>query len=494
MVFKNYLIFDFGASNGRAVVASFNGKKFLLDEVHRFDNRPVYIGENLFWDVLGLYSELKISIQKSLNKYSNIESLGIDTWGSDFGLLDKNGKLISNPINYRDEQSLRDSKSLYRIIDERELFGLTGADISPIFDLFRLYSLKKNDETAIRHAKTYLSVGDLLNYFLTGKSFNEFTRFTTNVIYNQRVKKIETSILERLGLSKEIFPGFIYPGQKIGDIYGKVSRELEIKPFSVITPSSHDTASAVAGVPSINKDIRWGFISLGTWACLGIENNKVLISDDIYNCKFLNEAGVEDTNIFAKNINGSWIIQQCRNKWLKKKEIYWDEIVALTEKANPFSSFIDVDQPQFKAQQVDMPAIIRDYCKNSGQKIPSSIGDVSRCVYESLCLKFRYYLKFLEKFSGQQLELLHITGGGAQNRLLCQWISNATGKRVIVGPIEATSIGNLLIQLKANTEINNIEEGRRLNYASSKLYEYVPMESAKWEEVYNRFVNLISKR
>jgi len=491
---KNYLIFDFGASNGRAAIASFDGSSFDLEVTHRFENRPVFAGGTLYWDFLRLFSELKIGIQVSKRKFADIRSLGIDTWGADFGFLDENGKLISNPINYRDEQSAKDSGSLYKIIDGRELFELTGAWTIPIFDLFRLYSQKINNSTAINNAKTYLPIGDLFNYFLTGNTFNEFTRFTTTVLYNQKAKKIESSIFERLGLPKEIFPGFIYPGQKVGDISGESARELEIDSFPVIAPATHDTASAVAGIPAVDKKMKWAFISLGTWACMGIENNEVLISDDIYDSVFSNEAGVEDTNIFVKNINGLWIIQQCRERWLKEKEISWDGIVELSKDAAPFASFIDVDQPQFAGLQADMPGVIRDYCRETGQKKPGSIGEISRCAYESLSLKFRHYFELLERFSGQKLELLHLVGGGTQNRLLCQWISDAIGKPVIAGPTETTAVGNLLMQLKADGEINSIEEGRRLSRTSSKIYEYSPRETAKWDGAYNRFINITSKK
>ncbi len=491
---KNYLIFDFGASNGRAAVAGFDGSGFDMEVTHRFENRPVFAGGMLYWDFLRLFSELKIGIQVSKRKFANIRSLGIDTWGADFGLLDKNGKLISNPVNYRDEQSVKDSESLFKIIEDRELFELTGAWTNPIFDLFQLYSQKINNSTAMSNAKTYLSIGDLFNYFLTGNTFNEFTRFTTTVLYNQKAKKIENSIFERLGLPKEIFPDYIYPGQKVGDISSKAAMELEIDPFPVIAPAMHDTASAVAGIPAVDKNIKWAFMSIGTWACLGIENKEVLISDDIYDSVFSNEAGVEDTNIFVKNINGLWIIQQCRERWLKEKEISWDEIVGLSKDAAPFTSFIDVDQSQFAGLQADMPEVIRDYCQDTGQKKPDSIGEISRCVYESLSLKFKHYFKLLERFSGQKLELLHLVGGGTQNRLLCQWISNATGKPVIAGPMETTAVGNLLMQLKADGEINSIEEGRRLNRASSKTYEYSPRETAEWDGAYNRFISITGKK
>ncbi|MCJ7615336.1 MAG: FGGY-family carbohydrate kinase, partial [Desulfobacterales bacterium] len=423
----------------------------------------------------------------------NISSLGLDTWGADFGLLDAGGKLLSNPINYRDEQSARDSESLFEIIPGRELFGLTGAWCIPLFDLFQLYSLKKNDSASLKSAKTYLSIGDLFNYFLTGEIFNEFTRFTTSVLYNQRERKIEESLFKKLGLPAEIFPEMIYPGQKVGNISNEVTGELGIDTFPVIAPAIHDTASAVAGIPVKDGKKKWAFMSLGTWACMGVENNKVLISDEIYDAVFSNEAGVEDTNIFVKNINGLWVIQKCREKWLKDKDISWDGIVDLSREAAPFASFIDVDQPQFAQPQIDMPRIIREYCKKTGQSQPDSIGEVARCVYESLALKFRYYFEILARFSGQKFEVLHLVGGGTQNKLLCQWISDVNGIPVISGPAETTAVGNLLMQLKADGEIANIEEGRKISLKSSAIDRYEPQNKTKWDEIYNKYLKIIKK-
>ena len=488
---KNYLIFDFGASNGRAAVASFDGSKFKMEVTHRFDNRPVFAGGTLYWDILRLFSELKIGIQASLKKYENVSSMGLDTWGADFGFLDAGGKLISNPINYRDEQSAKDSESLFKIIPRRELFELTGAWCIPLFDLFQLYSLKKNNSVALKNARTYLSIGDLFNYFLTGKIFNEFTRITTSVLYNQREKKIEESFFEKLGLPREIFPRTIYPGQKVGNISDEVARELEVDPIMVIAPAIHDTASAVAGIPVVDGKKKWAFMSLGTWACMGVENYEVLISDEIYGATFSNEAGIEDTNIFVKNINALWVIQKCREKWLKDRDISWDGIVDLSRKASPFASLIDVDQPRFAQPQIDMPRIIRDYCKKTGQSQPGSIGEVARCVYESLALKFRYYFGILAKFSGQEFEVIHLVGGGTQNKLLCQWISDATGIQVIAGPTETTAVGNLLMQLKADGEIDNVEEGRKISLASSEVGKYEPQDKAKWDEAYSKYLEMM---
>jgi len=491
---KDYLVFDFGASNGRAVLASFDGSGFDLEVTHRFGNRPVWAGGTLYWDILRLFSELKQGIQASLARTGDLRSMGIDAWGADFGLLDDRGVLMANPVNYRDGQSIKDAGSLFSIISGRELFELTGADINPIFDLFKIFSQKKNNPSSSSHASTYLPIGDLLNYFLTGRAFNEITRFTTSIIYNQKEKKLETSILERLGIPEHIFPRLILPGSRVGDISGVVSGELGISPFPVIAPAMHDTASAVAGIPLSSQNMKnWAFISLGTWACMGMEGRDVLIDDSVYEARFINEAGVEGTNLFVKNINGLWVIQQCRERWLKEEDISWDGIVEKAVKARPFASLIDVDRQCFMDAQADMPRVIQDFCRKTGQHVPETTGEISRCVYESLALKFRYYLGRLQDLEGREAGLLHIVGGGTQNRLLCQWIADATGKQVEAGPTETTAVGNLLMQLKADGEIKDIKEGREMCRGSSKVLHYSPGDTDIWDEAYNTYLGITGK-
>ena len=493
MAYKNYLIFDFGASNGRAAVARFDGQKFDLETTHRFDNRPVYAAGTLYWDMLRLYSELKIGIQSSVKKYKSITSMGIDTWGADFGLIDKSGKLTSNPVHYRDEKRSIDSASLFKIISREELFKLTGAMVSPIFDLFHLYSLKLQKATEFVNGNIFLTIPDIFNYLLTGKTYNEYTRLTTTIMFNQKEKKLEDSIFERLGLPKGIFPEIIMPGEKIGNISGNVCAELEIEIMPVIAPVTHDTPSAVAGIPVSGKEKNWAFISMGTWCILGLETETPIINNESLEAGFSNEGGAEGLNLFVKNITGLWIIQQCRERWIKDKgsNISWDDIVKASFSAAAFKSFIDVDDTVFSKPQVDMPGVLQNYCRDKGQKIPEGIGEISRCIYESLAMRFRHNLDKLEKFSGKKVELLHLVGGGIQNRLLCQWTSDAAGIVVAAGPVETTSVGNLIMQLKGTGEIKSLEEGRKISLFSSKVIIYEPKDKNRWDEAYSRYLKIL---
>ncbi len=492
MTQKNFLIFDLGASNGRAIVAEYDGRKFNTEVAHRFDNRAVFATGTLYWDMLRLYSELKIGIQSSVKKYKDITSMGIDTWGADFGTIDKDGKLISNPVHYRDERRAQDSGSLLEVIPAKKLFELTGSMIHPYYDLFHLYSLKVQKAPEILNADKLLSIADILNYFLTGETFNELTRITTGVLYNQMEKKMEESIFKKLDLPRDIFPPLVTPGKKIGSLSSAVTKELEVGPIPVILPASHDTASAVTGIPVKEKDSKWAFISMGTWFCMGIENEAPLISDEIFEKVFFNEAGVEGNNLFVKNVNGLWVIQQCRERWLKEKEgLSWDEIVKLSSKAAPFRSFVNVDEPQFAKPQTNMPQVIRDYCKKTGQPVPGTIGEVARCAYESLAIGVKYYFKYFEKFTGRNTEVLHLVGGGTKNKLLCEWITNSTGMAVIAGPIETTAVGNLLMQLKAEGELKSLEEGRQISLDSSEVFHYQPENTSQWDEALEKYLKII---
>jgi len=493
MAFKNYLIFDFGASNGRSSIARFDGNKFDMEVTHRFDNRPVYASGTLYWDILRLYSELMIGIQSSVKKYKDITSMALDTWGADFGFIDSNGKLISNPVHYRDEKRKVDADSLYKIIPRKELFELTGATIIPIFDLFHLYSLKLQNAPEFVNGDRFLTMPDIFNYFLTGRAYNEYTRITTSIMYNQKEGRWENKIFDRLDLPRDIFPEIIKPGEEIDNISNKVCSELEIETIPVIAPAAHDTPSAVAGIPVVSKNKNWAFISMGTWCIIGQETEGPIINDQAFNADFSNEGGVEGTNLFVKHITGLWIIQQCREKWIKdsNRDISWNEIVKLSSDAEPFKSFIDVNDPIFSKPQVDMPETISKYCKEKGQGVPGSIGEISRCVYESLAMKFKHDLNKLEKLTGKKIELLHLVGGGTQNKLLCQWTADAAGIPVTAGPAETTSVGNLIMQLKASGEIKTLDEGRKISLNSSEVTNYKPEDGHRWSEEYSRYLKIL---
>lgn len=494
---KNFLIFDFGASNGRASVGNFDGNRFEIDIVYRFDNNPVYATGTLYWDFLRLYGELKNGITMAFKKYgSNIISLGIDTWGCDFGFIDRNGKLISNPIHYRDVKRNSVCQDLFKIIPEEEIFSLSGSPLFTVNSVFNLFALKKFDFLELRTAYKYLMIPDLFNYFLTGAAFNEYTDAATTCMCNQVEKKWESKIItDVIGVTLDIFCEIVQPGTIIGMIKDDVAKELEIKPINVVAPSTHDTPSAIAGTPVIDKGKKIAFISLGTWGVVISETNKPLINSEIFKSGFGNEAGVENTNLIYKDITGLWIIQQCMLTWKKEKDsnFGWNDIDNLYPKADRFMSFIDVDDPTFVLASSDMTETVKSYCRKKGQRAPETIAEISRCLYENLVFKIRQNIETLQKIKGEEIGLIHISGGGSKNSLFCQWISNCLGIPLDSGPVETTSIGNMIMQLKAAGEIKSLKEGRQISYNSSIVIHFEPDLKQKdiWDEAYNTYLNVI---
>ena len=494
MVSKNYLVFDIGASSGRASVVKFYGKKFEIELIYRFETEPVYDLNTLSIDILAIYSNLKKSILYSINKYKNINSIGIDTWGSDFGFIDKNGNLISNPIHYRDKKRIEFSKKLYRVITKKEIFKLTGGNpVTLAFSIFNLYYLKETQAIELMYGYKYLMLPDILNYLFTGRIYNELTNMTTTFLYNQLDNKLEEKILERIGVSIDLFPKMIKPGTKIGEIKKNICKELDIKPIQIIAPATHDTASAVVSIPVLNNKTNWLFISMGTWCLLGAETENPIINDEVFKNGFLNGAGVEGLNMLYKVIGGPWIINQCKYQWSKEKndEVSFEEIDRVTNLALPFKSFIDVDNEFFFKYNKNMPERIREYCNRRGQNVPNDIGSIARCVYESIAMKIKFNFILLTKILNKNIELIYLIGGGIKNKLLCQWIANSTGIPVFIGPAEATSIGNFLIQLKGSGEIKELLEARELSLNSMILDCYEPGDKNKWSEEYSNFLKMI---
>jgi sugar (pentulose or hexulose) kinase len=494
MATRDYLVLDFGGSNGRAVLARFDGKRFTLEVTHRFDNRPVRLAGTLYWDILRLYSELKIGLQKSLKVSPHIRSIGLDTWGVDFGLIDSKGKLLCNPVHYRNERRHAAAAELFRIIPEREMFRRTGLFVLSIASICDLYAMKLDDASELAAASRLLMTPDLFNYFLTGERSNEFSIATTTMAFDQTAKKWDSWILDRLGIPEHLFSPVVMPGAQIGCLRPEVQRELETDAIPVIAPCSHDTASAVAGLPVVDQERTWAFLSLGTWAVVGQETPSPVISSEVFDARYGNEGGAEGKNFLANNITGLWIMQQCREKWMKEDggDLPWDGVVKSCLEAPRFQSLIDVDYPQFASVQSDMPGVIADYCARAGMGAPSGRGEMARCIYESLALKFRRRLEQLQLFTGKRVELLHMGGGGTQNAALCQWTADAAGVPVAAGPVETTVAGNLIMQLKGTGEIAGLKDGREIVARSSESHTYIPRDSAAWDEANARYRSIFA--
>jgi len=340
-----------------------------------------------------------------------------------------------------------------------------------------------------KNASKFLMLPDLFNYFLTGKYTNEYTNNTTSLMYNQVKGDWEEKLLDIVGLDKSYFSEVIQPGTKVGDLKQSICDELEIGSIPVIAPSTHDTASAVAGIPVVDKSKNYGFISMGTWGCVIKETKDPIISNEVMEIGYANEAGVE-SNLFFKNIAALWLIQQCRDRWVKdhNKDISWDDIVQEAKDKKILKTLIDVDEPVFMLPQNDMPQVICDYAKKNGQPIPSDMGEIARTVYEGIALKARYNVEYLERFTGRKIEKIHMMGGGTKNKLLCQMISDSCRVPVDTGPTETTTVGNLLMQLKADGEIDDLGQGRQISLNSSKIENYLPQDENIWDEAYEIYL------
>ncbi|MDD3404069.1 MAG: rhamnulokinase [Hespellia sp.] len=492
---RNYMIVDLGASNGRVIVAAYQGDKFSFDIVHRFDNVPVFANEGeYFWDILHIFSDIKVGIRKALEKYPDIVSVAIDTMGCDFGFVSANGRLMGNPTHYRDESQHKMAEKLHSILSEEELFELSQGPCNRIMGIYKLFSLKERHTFEYEHAKYLLMIPDLLNFLLTGKITNEFTNATMTLMVNQKDRCWEEKICDKLDLRKDIFTPLTEPGTNIGPIRESICKELGIRPINVVVPATHDTASAVAGIPVTQQDKNWAFVSLGTWALAGIEMDEPFTDSRVVPLEFGNEGGVEGKSMLLKNINGLWVIQRCRQRWNEEagEEVSWNDITKAANEAKEITSVFDVDDEEFSLFQSNMPKTIQDYCKRTGQEIPETMGEIARCAYLSLAMKTRDCLHAVYKIIGKDLELLHLLGGGTQNRLLCQWISNAVGVPIVAGPTETTSVGNLIFQLLADKQIASVEEGRALCAASSNLYTCEPDGKREyWDDIYAHYVKIV---
>ena len=492
-VTRNYLALDLGASGGRAIIGRFDGERLTLEEVHRFANGPVHIpsarGDSLHWDTLRLFVEIQEGLKKAVACCgSELISLGIDTWGVDYGLLDRNDRLVGLPYHYRDSRNDTMMAEAFRRVPREEIFAATGIQFMQLNTLFQLLAQQVEDPEVLARTRTLLMMPDLLNFWLTGQKVSERTIASTSQALDPHRPAWATGLLERLGIPTHYLPTIVEAGTVLGGLLPAVIDETGAKQVRVVAPGSHDTASAVAAVPAESAD--YAYLSSGTWSLMGVETKQPVINADALAFNVTNEGGVCDTIRLLKNIAGLWIIQECRRTWAAEGQaLSWDDIVRHAAVAQPFVAQIDVDAHDFLAPG-DMPARIREYCRRTDQTVPEGVGPIARVVYESLALKYRRVLEMMEALVGKRIGVLHIVGGGAQNRLLNQLTADAIGRPVVAGPFEATAVGNLLMQLLATGAVGSLAEGRALVRRSFDTETYSPEDAAAWDEAYARFRSL----
>lgn len=483
-----FLAFDLGAESGRAVVGHFDGERLRLEDAHRFTTGPTRILDTLYWDALRLFSECKRGLGLAVAAHGpDLAGLGIDTWGVDFGLLAKDDSLLGNPRHYRDHGNDGMLEAAFALAPRETIFDRTGIQFMQINTLYQLLALQQRQSPLLESAQTLLLMPDLFNFWFTGVKATEFSIASTSQMVDPRSRTWAKDLLGTMGLPTHLLTEIVLPGTLLGSLRSDIAAEFGCRPLPVYAPGEHDTASAVAAVPAETPD--YAYISSGTWSLVGVEARQPRISAETLTANFTNEGGVCDTIRLLKNVMGLWLVQECRRAFARQgKEVSYAELTALASQASALGPLVDPDDIAFLAPS-DMTAAIADFCTRTGQSIPQGQGALVRCCLESLALKYRWVLDKLEQFRGRPIATVHIVGGGTQNRLLCQLTADASQRTVIAGPVEATALGNILMQAIGKGLIGSLAQGREVVRRSVELQRYEPSkETDRWDEAYARFL------
>jgi len=481
----NFLAIDLGAESGRTVLGKLKDGELAIIETHRFPNGPVRLPDGLHWDILRLWSEIQAGIAATIKDCTWLDSLGVDTWGVDFALLEKKGALLGNPFHYRDARTDGMMDEAFRRMSREMIFANTGIQFLQLNTLYQLLAIVLKESPVLESAQTFVTIPDLLNYWLCGEITNEFTNSTTTQCMDPIRRDWSAAVLKAMGIPTHLFGPVTAPGTPIGMLLPDIAEETGADGVQVVLPACHDTGSAVVAVPAQNQDFAW--ISSGTWSIMGAEVRQPALEPKALQCNFTNEGGVFGTWRLSKNIMGLWLIQECRREWQRQgKDHSYDEMTCLAAEAEAFLAVIDPDDDSF-FRPGDMPQRIREYCRNTRQRVPQTKGEILRVALESLALKYRWVLERTEELSGKQLDPIHIIGGGTKNRLLNQLTADATGRVVVTGPVEATAIGNVLMQAVGLGYLNSLAEAREIVRNSFDVEEYHPGNREGWDEAYSRF-------
>jgi rhamnulokinase len=485
------LAYDLGASSGRALLGRLTDDKLVVEELHRFPNDPVQVGDRMYWDILRLFHEIKQGLLKAKHRGIELQSMGIDSWAVDFGLIGKSGELLGNPYHYRDSHTEGMMEDVMLKFGKEQLFLRTGLQFLPFNTIYQLAALKKARSPILEQADLLLMIPDLLRYFLTGEKKGELTNASTTQLLNPLTKQWDQELMQALGLAPGILPETVEAGTPIGVLSQQVCMELGVPSIPVIAVGEHDTASAVAGVPAVGSS--FAYISCGTWSLLGTELPDPILTEQALSWNFTNEGGVYGTTRLLKNIMGLWIIQECKRAWDKEgKSFSFAELSLLAEQSKPFQSMINPDDLMF-LNPAHMPKQIQQYCCETKQIVPQNEGEIIRSVIESLALKYRLTLDRTEQLTDQRFNGLHMVGGGINNKLLCQFTANAIGRQVWAGPVEASAIGNLVVQYIALGQITDLQEARAIIKRSFPLQSYEPQLRDLWEKAYADFLSFIGE-
>jgi rhamnulokinase len=483
-----FLAIDLGAESGRAIVGNISDD-ITLNEIHRFPNGPVRVADHIHWDVLRLWAEIQNSLRIAARSAGDsLAGIGLDTWGVDFGLLDASDRLIGNPYHYRDARTNGMIEAACQILPREEIYNQTGIQFMQLNTLFQLFAMRQENDPALQSARTLLTMPDLLNFWLTGRKVSESTICTTTQCYNPRQKRWAFELLAAFDIPQSVFQPIVQPGTVLDRLRASVAEEASCECIPVIAVGCHDTASAVAAVPAEGSDFI--YISSGTWSLIGIESDQPIINANSLNYNLTNEGGVCDTTCFLRNIMGMWLLQESCRQWVKAGRKYsYDDLTNLASETPAFQSIIFVGDNRFLAP-ANMVECIQSFCRETGQPIPQTDGEIVRCILESLALEYCWGTEKLRELSGKRLPIIHIIGGGSRNRLLNQFTADATNCEVIVGPVEAAAIGNILLQAIALGQLSSLREGRALVRSSFNVTAYQPSNRQPWDDAYSRYLTL----
>jgi rhamnulokinase len=489
-----YLAVDLGASGGRVLAGEFDGEQLRLEELHRFENGAVLAAGHFQWDVLRLWSEITSGLRSAASKFGRqVQSVGVDSWGVDFGLVGRNDTLLGNPFSYRDRRTEGMMDRAFATVSREQIFEQTGLQFMPFNTLYQLLAMRIERSPLLNVAESFLMIPDLFHWMLTGVKANEATNASNTQFYNPTRRSWANELLAALDLPIDILGELVDPGTKLGRLRSDVAADTGLSDVEVVLPGTHDTASAVMAVPASGAaggPPDWCYISSGTWSLMGVELPEPVINERCRQLNFTNEGGIGQTTRLLKNITGLWLVQECRRIWALAGQKYsWDELSRMAEASPALVSLINPDDPSLTAP-ANMPDAIREFCRRTNQPVPEAPGAVVRCALDSLGLKYRYVLEALEDLTGQRLTTIHIVGGGVQNRLLCQLTADACSRTVVAGPAEATAIGNLMTQAITAGAVGSIAEAREVIRRSFPVEVYQPRDAERWSAAYGRMVAL----
>ena len=491
MAEKKFLAFDLGAESGRAIIGTLTGGRITLQEMHRFANPCGKINGHFYWGLIGQWEELKIGLRKAAaaTGATQLSGIGVDTWGVDFGLLDKNGEILGNPSMYRDPRTDGIIDKVCKKVGRDRVFEATGIQFLQFNSLFQIYAMKLAKSPLLKVADKLLFIPDLFHYLFTGVKKNEFSIATTSQMYDPRAKAWATGLLEELKLPTKILCEIVPSGTILGGLKKDVADECGVGPIPVITPASHDTASAVAAVPAEGQD--WCYISSGTWSLMGVELDAPVINEKSLKYNYTNEGGVRGSIRFLKNIMGMWLVQECRRQWQKEgHEHNYADLANMATEARPFAALLNPDHGPFLSPG-EMPRKIEEFCVRTKQTPPATKGEIVRTCLEGLALTYCKTLDGLEDVLGKRIGVIHIVGGGCQNDLLNQMTADACARPVLAGPVEATGMGNLLTQAMATGDVKSLDELRAIVRASFAVKRYEPGDTPTWDAAYARYREIL---